>query len=197
MAGMVVTAQRTAQQRRHALWRTAEVALYVGIAAAIFLTAMWFIHPSSSDGGTYHDVADYLFTANGIPFGAAAIVQLWALLRLHEERVGKAATIGVAIASAGLLAIIVVIIASVVTGHEVQGGPTYILGTLGSVIGTWMFCVSAGRAGLLPRNALWFWAFGWTVGGMLSPKGAQLLLAAAYAVLAVYVRRRAGEDADR
>lgn len=194
MASTVVAAGRTTQPGRHALWRTAEVALYVGIAAAILLTAVWFVHPSSSDGGAYDDFADYLFTGNGVPFGAAAIVQLWALLRLHGERVGRTATIGVAIASLSLVAIIVVLIASVAVGHEVQGGPTYILGTLGSVIGTWMFCVSAARAGLLPRGALWLWAFAWTVGGMLGPKGSQLLLAAAYSILIVHVRRRARQD---
>jgi hypothetical protein len=144
----------------------------------------------------YHGAADYLFTGNGVPFGAAAIVQLWALLKLHGERVGRTATIGVAIASVSLVAIIVVLIASVAVGHEVQGGPTYVLGALGSVIGTWMFCVTAARAGLLPRAALWFWAVGWTVGGMLGPKGGQLLLVAAYALLLLHVRRRACEDAD-
>jgi hypothetical protein len=197
MTGTVIAVDGSSQQERRALWRTAEVALYVGIAAAIVLTVVWFAHPSSSDAGTYHDAADYVFTANGIPFGAAAIVQLWALLRLHGERVGRAATAGVAIASAGLLAIIVVLTASVALGHEVEGGPTYLLGTAASVVGTWMFCVGAARTGLLPRAALWFWAIGWTVGGMLSPKGAQLLLAAAYAVLAVHVRRRAREETGR
>jgi hypothetical protein len=184
------------RQGRRALWRTAEIALYVGIACAIVLTAVWFIHPSSSEGGIYHDVADYIFTGNGVPFGASAIALLWALLRLHGERVGRMATIGVAIASVGLVALIVVLAASVAVGHEVQGGPTYILGTLFSVIGTWLFCVGAARAGLLSRGALYFWAFAWMVGGMLGPKGSQLLLAAAYAVLLVQVRNRAREEAN-
>ena len=194
MASTVIAAGRATQDGRKALWRTAEGALYVGIATAILLTAVWFIHPSSSDAGTYHGVADYILTGNGVPFGAAAIVQLWALLMLHGERVGRTATIGVVIASVSLAAIIVVLTASVAVGHEVQGGPTYVLGTVGSIVGTWMFCVSAARAGLIARGALWFWAFAWTVGGMLGPKGSQLLLAAAYAVLVVYVRRRARAD---
>jgi hypothetical protein len=192
MSSTAIPAGRSAQMERHALWRTAEVALYVGIAAALFLTAVWFIHPSSSDGGTYDNLADYLFTGNGVPFGAAPLVLLWALLRVHGERVGRMATIGVGIASVSLLALIVVLAASVAVGHEVQGGPTYILGTLGSIIGIALFCASAARAGLLPRAALWFWAFAWTVGGMLGPKGSQLLLAAAYTVLLVHARRRAG-----
>lgn len=194
MSSTVIPARSTTQHGRQALWRTAEVALYVGIACAVFLTAMWFIHPSSADADTYHGAADYLFTANGVPFGAAAIVQLWALLRLHGERVGKPATAGVVIASLGLAAIIVVLVASVVAGEEVQGGPTYILGTLASIVGTAMFCAGAARAALLPRGALWFWAFGWTVGGMLGVKGSQLVLAAAYTVLVVQVRNRAREE---
>ena len=194
MDSTYVPAYPTSRIGRPALWRTAEVALAVGIVCAIVLTVVWFVHPSSSDGGTYDSLADYVFTGNGVPFAAAAIVQLWALLELHGERVGRAARAGVVIASVSLVALIVVLAASVAAGHEVEGGPTYILGTLGSIIGTWMFCVSAGRAGLLPRAALWFWAFAWTVGGMLGPKGSQLLLAAAYAVLLVHVHRRAGRD---
>jgi hypothetical protein len=101
-----------------------------------------------------------------------------------------------ATASVGLVALILVLTASVAAGHEVQGGPTYILGTLASIIGIGLFCAGTARTGLLPPRALWFWAFAWTVGGMLGPKGSQLLLAAAYSVLLVHVRKRAREDAD-
>ncbi len=194
MHSTVIPAFRTTRQGRHALLRTAEVALYVGIAAALFLTAVWFVSPQSSAGGTYHDVGAYLFTGNGVPFGAAPLVLLWALLELHGERVGRRATIGVVIASVSLVALIVVLGASVAAGEEVQGGPTYILGTLGSIIGIGLFCADAARAGLLPRGALWFWAFSWTVGGMLGPKGSQLLLAAAYSVLLLNVREHAREE---
>jgi NADH:ubiquinone oxidoreductase subunit 6 (subunit J) len=175
---------------QRALWRIAQGALVVGIAAAIFLTVVWFVHPASAEGGNYDDLADYLFTGNGVPFGVSALVLLWALLKLHGERVGRRATVGVAIASVSLVALIVVLAASVVAGHEVEGGPTYILGTLGSIIGIALFCSDAARAGLLPARALWFWAFAWTVGGMLGPKGSQLLLAVAYAVLLLQVHKR-------
>jgi hypothetical protein len=196
MDSTYVPAYRTTRHGRPALWRSAEIALVVGIAAAIVLTVVWFVHPSSSDGGTYDSAADYIFTGNGVPFAAAALVLLWALLELHGKAVGRAATIGVVLASVSLAALIVVLAASVAAGEEVEGGPTYILGTLGSIIGIWMFCVSAARAGLLPRAALFFWAFAWTVGGMLGPKGSQLLLAVAYAVLLVHVHRRARGDAQ-
>jgi hypothetical protein len=198
MDSTYVPAYRTSRIGRPALWRIAEAALAVGIAAAIVLTVVWFVHPSSSDGGTYDSVADYVFTGNGVPFGAAALVLLWALLDLHGDRVGRTARIGVVLASVSLAALIVVLAASVLAGEEIEGGPTYILGTLGSVIGIWMFCVSAARAALLPRGALLFWAFAWTVGGMLGPKGSQLLLAAAYAVLLAQVLRvSAGERSQR
>jgi hypothetical protein len=186
MQSTYVPAYRTSRIGRPALWRIAEAALAMGIVCSIVLTVVWFVHPSSSDGGTYDSAADYIFTGNGVPFAAAALALLWALLKLHGERVGRAATVGVVIASVSLVALIVVLTASVGAGHEVQGGPTYILGTLGSIVGTWMFCVSAARAGLFPRSALFFWAFAWTVGGMLGPKGSQLLLAVAYAVLLVH-----------
>lgn len=180
---------------RQALWRSAEIALYLGIATAFLLTAVWFLHPSSSEGGSYHDVGDYLFTGNGVPFGAAPLVLLWALFALHRDRVGRKATVGVALASVSLLVLIAVLAASVAAGEEIQFGPAYPLATLGSIIGIALFCADAARARLLPRGALWFWVFAWTVGGMLGPKGSQLLLAAAYSVLAVHVRRRAREPA--
>ncbi len=194
MESTFVPAYRASPQARRALWRTTEAALSVGIAAAIVLTAVWFVHPSSSEGGSYHNAGDYLFTANGVPFAGAALVLLWALPKLHGERVGRRATVGVVIASVSLVALIAVLAASVAAGHEVQGGPTYILGTLGSIIGIGLFCADAARAGLFPRRALWFWAFAWTVGGMLGPKGSQLLLAAAYSVLLVHAHSRAQED---
>lgn len=195
MESTVISAHPATGRERQTLWRVAEAALCVGIAAAVFLTAVWFISPQSSVGGTYHNVGAYLFTGNGVPFGAAALILLWALLKLHGERAGRKATIGVAIASVSLLALIVVLAASVLAGEEIQGGPTYILGTLGSIIGIWLFCVDAARGGLLPRGALLFWALSWTLGGMLGPKGSQLLLAAAYSVLLVHVHRRAREEA--
>jgi len=195
MEGTFVPAYPASRQDRRALWRTVEGALAVGIAAAICLTVVWFVAPSSSGGGSYHNVGDYLFTANGLPFAGAALVLLWALFKLHGERVGKRATVGVVIASVSLVALIAVLTASVAAGKEVQGGPTYILGTLGSMIGIGLFCADASSAGLLPRRALWFWAFSWTVGGMLGPKGSQLLLAAAYSVLLVNAHKRAQEDA--
>jgi MFS family permease len=185
---------RTTRHGRRALWRTAEGALVVGIAAAIFLTFLWFASPSSSEGGSYDDAADYLFTGNGVPFAAAALVLLWALLKLHGDRVGRRARIGVAIASVSLVALMAVLAASVAAGHEVEGGPTYILGTLGSIVGIILFCADAARAGLLPARALWFWALAWTVGGMLGPKGSQVLLAIAYTVLLLHVHRRARDD---
>jgi len=191
MQSTVSPAYGTTRLGRHALWRIAEAALYVGIATAVFLTAVWFVSPSSSEGGSYHDVADYLFTGNGVPFGTAPLVLLWALLALHGERVSRKATIGVMIASVSLVALIGVLAASVAAGEDVQLGPTYVLGTLGSIIGIWLFCMSAARAGLLPSGALLFWAFAWTVGGMLGPQGSQLLLAVAYSVLLVHVRKRA------
>jgi hypothetical protein len=197
MHSTVIPANPAARGARLTLWRTAEIALYVGIATAVLLTTVWFASPQSSEGGTYHELADYVFTGNGVPFGLAPLVLLWALLKLHGERAGRKAKIGVVIASVSLVALIVVLAASVAAGHEIEGGPTYILGTLGSIIGIWLFCVDAARARLLPRGALFFWAFSWTVGGMLGPKGSQLLLAAAYTVLLVHVHRRARDEPNR
>ena len=181
----------TTRDGRQALWRTAEGSLYLGIATAIVLTAVWFIHPSSSDGGTFHSVADYVFTGNGVPFGVAPLVLLWSLLALRGDRAGRTARIGVVLASVSLAVLIAILAASVAAAEEVQIGPMYPLATLGSIVGIALFCFDAARARLLPRAALWFWVAGWTVGGMLGPKGSQLVLAAAYTVLLVYVRRRA------
>jgi hypothetical protein len=192
MVSRVALADRaTTRDGRLALWRAAEGALYLGIATAIVLTGVWFIHPSSSDGGTFHSVADYVFTGNGVPLGVAPLVLLWSLLALHGDRVGRMATTGVVLASASLAVLIAILAASVALGEEVRVGPAYPLATLGSIVGIALFCADAARARLLPRAALWFWVAGWTVGGMLGPKGSQLLLAAAYTVLLVYVRRRA------
>jgi hypothetical protein len=193
MQSTFVPAYPASQQDRRAAWRTAEGALCVGIAAAILLTVVWFVAPSSSDGGSYHNVGDYLFTANGVPFAGAALVLLWTLFKLHGERVGRRAAVGVIIASVSLVTLIAVLGASVAAGKELHAGPAYILGTLGSIIGIGLFCTDAAPAGLLPRRSLLLWAFAWTIGGTLGPKGSQLLLATAYSILLVHAHTRARE----
>ena len=182
----------TADKQR-SLFRLAIGALYLGIAAALFLTLVWVVSPLTDYPQEFQHTGDYLFTGNGIPFATAPLILLWTLRALHGERGGRKVTVGIAVASVSLVVLMVILAGSVIAGQELRWGPAYPLGTLGSIVGIALCCAGWARVGLLPRSALWFWALSWTVGGMLGPKGSQLLLAAAYAVLLVQVRKSARE----
>jgi hypothetical protein len=179
------------------LWRTAEVALWLGIASALFLTLVGFVFPLTREGASaYRHVGDYLYSGNGIPFVASPLLLLWALRRLQDERGGKMVSVGFWLAAWSLVLLMPLLGASTVAGKELQWGPTYILLTLGSIVGIGLFAAGSQRLGLIPRSALWFWVVSWTVGGLVGPTGSQLLLAAAYGVLLVHVRKRAREDSN-
>lgn len=191
----IATSYAAAESDRSALFRLAIGSLWVGIATALFLTLVWFVSPLTDYPHAFRHTGDYLFTGNGIPFGLAPLTLLWALHRLHGEGGGRKVAAGLAIASVSLILLVAILTGSVIVGQELRWGPAYPLATLGSIVGTALCCAGWARMGLLPRWALWLWAFSWAVGGMLGPKGSQLLLAAAYAVLLVHARRRAREEA--
>lgn len=182
---------------RRTLFRLAVGAACLGIAASLLLTIVWFVSPLTEYPEPFDHAGDYLFTGNGIPFGLAPLALLWSLRGLHPEPHGRKVTIGVALAAVSLMVIMGMCTGSVIAGEELRWGPAYPLATLGSIVGVVLCCAEWTRARLLPPWTLWFWAFGWTVGGMLGPKGSQLLLAAAYAVLLVHLRRRATEEPRR
>lgn len=187
----------TTRSDRRSVFGLATGALCLGIAAAIFLTVVWFAATMTDYPHAFQHTSDYLFTGNGIPFTLAPLTLLWTLRTLHGDRGGRKVTVGLALASASLVLLMVVLAASVIAGQELRWGPAYPLATLGSVVGIALCCAGWARTGFLPRAALWFWACSWTVGGTLGPKGSQLLLAAAYAVLLVHLRRRAAEEPSR
>lgn len=182
------------RSERRTLYRVAEGSLWLGIAAAIFLTVIWLTSTQTEYPQPFQHTSDYLFTGNGIPFGLAPLALVWSLRGLHGDQGGRKVPIGVALTSISLAFLIVILGASVAAGQELRWGPGYPLATLGSIIGIALCCAGWARAGLVPRAALWFWAFGWTVGGMLGPKGSQLILAAGYALLLVQLRKSRRED---
>jgi hypothetical protein len=172
------------------LWRTAEVALWLGIASAVFLTLVWFVFPLTHEGASaYRHTGDYLYSGTGIPFVAAPLLLLGALRNLQGDRGGKKVVVGFWLAACSLLVLMPLLAASTVAGKELQWGPTYVLATLGSIVGIGLFAAGWQRLDLIRRSTLWIWVFSWTVGGLVGPKGSQLLLAAAYCVLLGNVRK--------
>jgi len=172
----------------------ARAALYVAAAAAVALAVLMFFATNSSDESFPYKTADYLLTANGIPFMLAPLAALLALRTLFGGRDGRLGGAGVAVMGAALVAFQPIFIYSIAVGREESVGPAYVLAALASIVGLALFVAGSWRAGLMPRWLLALWLIAWIIAGALpiGPNGAPLLLAVAYLAIAADLGRRHG-----
>lgn len=179
----------TLDARRTALTR-AQLALYVGAAAAVGLAAMLFV-PTSADDGPFHHVGDYALTALGIPYLIAPAILLPALRTLQQRRDGWLGRAGIAALSAGALVLVGMFVYGLIAATGSSLGPTYVLASTVTIVGVILFAIGSWGAGLLPRWLLVAWPIAWTLGGMLPILGpGPVLLAAVYVAAAVVLPRR-------
>lgn len=169
-------------------YRLAVASIVLGVLSALLLAALAVFGTSPSGTDPYRYASQYWFTGSALPIAAAAILVLWSVRRLHDGRDGRLGLIGVALATVCLLALMTVCGASVLVGHDIQGGPTYVLATAGTFVGMALFSVGCWRAGLVPRWLLAVWPFVWLVGSFASVNASPLLLAALYVVLFASLR---------
>ena len=188
MTSYADTAVRPADRARGLL--AAETALWVGAATCVAFTLVWFLAALTPDGEPFRHTADYWYTGLGLPMVTVPLVVLPALRALQHGRDGRLGLAGTALTSAACVVFFAMLAYGLVAGVASSWGPTYVLCTLASVVGVWLFCAGSLRARLLPRLQLVLWGVAWTVGGMLGPEGSQLLLAVAYVALALALRRR-------
>jgi hypothetical protein len=187
---------RPAIDARHPAQTRAQIALYVGAAAAVGLAAMLFV-PTSADDGPFHHVGDYALTALGIPFLLAPAALLPALRTLQGRRDGWLGRAGIAAMSAGALVLVGMFVYGLIAATGSSLGPTYVLASVVTIVGLILFAIGSWRARLLPRWLLVAWPIAWTIGGTLPFWGpGPLLLAAAYVAIAVVLPRRVAAAGD-
>jgi hypothetical protein len=139
----------------------------------------------------YKYAADYWLTAAVFPHVVGLVLVLLGVRRLQDARDGRRGRAGIALAVAGLLAVSTICAMSLAVGHEVQGGPTYIVGTLATVVGIALFAAGSWSADVLPRWALAIWPVVWAVGSFAAFNISPALLAVFYGVVLLHLRRRA------
>jgi hypothetical protein len=184
-------AERTpvpAAERTSAL-RVVHLAVAVGLVAVV-IEAVTLAFMKSTDTGHYRYAADYWLTAAALPHAAAGVVLLPAIRVLQRGRDGRLGRVGIYVNVVSLLALATVCAASLAVAHDVQAGPTYVLGGLGTLIGTALFAAGSWRVGLLPRWLLTIWPIVWIIGSFFAVSASPLLLAIFYIVLLAVLRRR-------
>jgi hypothetical protein len=146
---------------------------------------------NTTDGtDDYKYAADYWLSASAIPHAIGLVLVLLGVRRLQQERDGRCGLAGLLVAGLGLFAVNVVIVASLVEGHDVEGGGTYVVGTLATVVGLALFAAGSWRTGLLPRWMLASWPIVWAIGSYAAFSFSPVVLLLFYAVLLMVLRRR-------
>lgn len=172
------------------LRRRAPLALL--ITAGIFTAVAVFdliTHPASQ--GALRTYKEYVLTATIFPAVAAV---MWVLISLHgvhrdrDERLGR---IGLRIATAGLLALVVDSIVTIASASTDTAGPLYPIAMLASVIGIALLAIHWYRAGILARWIGPTLALGWFLGATpILGSGGFLIVGAAFVAVAVGLGRR-------
>jgi hypothetical protein len=183
MTSLATTVSTPVPVRRRRTRATLLTAASVTAACAV----VDLLAPPSS-GSHLSTAADYAFTALLIPFVLAAIAVITMLHRMQDSKDGRLGKAGYIVASAALAAFIPCAIDSLATGNSQALSPVYILAIVGSFAGLILFGIGSFRGRVLPRWAGPLLPLAWLLGGPIaagSLRGATLILAAAYTVMAL------------
>jgi hypothetical protein len=178
-----------AATEKAATLRVVHLAVAIGLVAVV-IEAVVLAFMKTTDTGHYRYAGDYWLTAAALPHAAAGIVLLPAIRAIQRGRDGRLGMAGICLNIVSLLALAGVCAASLAVAHEIQGGPTYVLGGLGTLIGTALFAAGSWRVGLLPRWLLAVWPIVWIIGSFFAVSASPLLLGVFYIVLVAVLRRR-------
>ncbi len=182
------TATPQDQDRRRAGYRWALIGAAIGILGALLEAAVGGFWATDSGAGAYQ-TADYWFTASALPAAVGPLLVMIGVRRQQLGADGRLGLVGVLVAGVCLTVLVVVIVLSLVAGHDVQGGPSYVLGTLGAVVGMALFAAGSWRVGLVPRWILAVWPIVWAIGSFFAVSASPLLLVALYIGLLLILHR--------
>jgi len=165
-------------------------ALAIGAAWGIALTIVSVGFTTTDDGHPYRHAADYWLTGLGLPLVLSAIVVVHSARGLVEGRDGWRGRWGAYLFVVPALIFAAIFVDGLVESESSSWGPTYLLCVFTTDVFVGLFISGLWRTMLAPRWVLVLWWLGWFIGGPLAPGPAPLLHTAAYAVLAVHIRRR-------
>lgn len=177
--------------RIEAALRRARAALWLGAAAAVALAAIVLFVTTTSDEGPFHHAGDYALTATGIPCMLALVTLLPALRTLQHGRDGRLGKAGIAIATAAAAVLTGIFVYGLAAATASSLGPTYVLASLGTILGVGLCAAGCWRTRLLPRWLVVLWVVAWVGGSMLPiAKAGPFLLAVVYAAMALLLPQR-------
>jgi hypothetical protein len=170
----------TVPTRAHtdATWlRLVQVCLAALVLPLVILAVVGTFFTTIS-GGDFRYVADYWYTAVGLPITLAGIGVVLGVHKLQHGADGRLGTIGVWVNTLALTELFAQLLASVVAGAEVRWGPAYPVCALLSFAGVALLAAGSWRSGLLPKWMLGVWPLIWVLGSLAAQGLTPLLLVA-------------------
>jgi hypothetical protein len=161
----------------------------LGVVAVVAEGVVLAAATTTPGEGHFRYAADYWLTASALPHALAAIMLLVSVRAMQGGRDGRLGLAGIVLAAVALAALATVCTWSLVVGHEVSGGPTYVLGTALAFVGHVLFSAGSWRVGLLPRWLLAIWPVIWVIGSFAAVSASPALLGVLYVVIAVQLGR--------
>jgi hypothetical protein len=168
------------------------VAVALGLVAVVGEGTALTVGTTTPGEGHFQHATDYWLTASALPHALAAITLLVSVRAMQGGRDGRRGLAGIVLAGISLAALAAVCALSLAVGHEVSGGPTYVLGTACAFVGHALFSAGSWRVGLLPRWLLAIWPVIWVIGSFAAVSASPALLGVLYIVIAVHLGRARG-----
>lgn len=172
--------------------RLIQLCVAVGIASLLVFAYVGTFQTTISDGGAFKHTADYWYTATGLPLSLVGMGLALGVHKLQHGADGRLGTIGTGLNLVALAALFVQLSASLLAGAEEQWGPSYIVSTFATFLGTALLAAGSWRTGVLPRAMLAIWPMIWVLGTFAAQGPTPLLLIPFFIALAVRVTRQVG-----
>lgn len=186
--GAVPTGDAVRELTSAAWLRRLQLSTVLGVVSILVLggTVMF---TTTTDQGPFRCAADYWLTAVGLPIALAGIGIAWSVHRLQHGADGRLGTVGVWLNTLALAVLFVQLSAGVIAGRELQWGPTYIIGTALTFLGTALLAAGSWGTGMVPRWMLGLWPLLWVVGSFAAVGPMPGVLAVFLIALAIVITR--------
>ncbi|HEY3528841.1 MAG TPA: hypothetical protein VGK78_06800 [Nocardioides sp.] len=184
------TATAPTQAPTDTTWlRLVQASIAVGVVGLVVFGYVGMAFTTISEGD-FEYTADYWYTGCGLPIALAGIGIALGVHRLQHGADGRLGRIGVWVNTVALTELFVQLGCSVVVGSELRWGPSYVVASLLTFVGTALLAAGSWRVGLLPRWMLGVWPLIWILGSFAGTGPVPFLLAGFLVLLGVILARR-------